>query len=163
LNVRSTNDIIRVSFLGYKTRELGVGNLRSFNITMEEDEKMLDEIVVVGYGAMKKRDLSGSVTQVKTDEILVGNPSSSINQALQGRIAGVVINQNDGAPGAGVNMQIRGTNSFSSNTQPLYVVDGIPFEVPELPEVQKIQMGVLKLREMRWHLSIPMILHLLRY
>jgi len=130
---------------------------------MEEDEKMLDEIVVVGYGAMKKRDLSGSVTQVKTDEILVGNPSSSINQALQGRIAGVVINQNDGAPGAGVNMQIRGTNSFSSNTQPLYVVDGIPLKFRKLPEVQKIQMGVLKLREMRWHLSIPMILHLLRY
>jgi len=144
LNVRTVNDVLRVSYLGYKTKEFGVGSIRNFNITMEEDEKVLDEVVVVGYGAMKKRDLSGSVSQIKAEEILAGNPSSSINQALQGRIAGVIINQNDGAPGAGVNMQIRGTNSFSSNTQPLYIVDGIPFEVPTTPRSAENTDGSLE-------------------
>eukprot|EP00975_Prorocentrum_lima_P063835 12893924-Prorocentrum_lima.AAC.1 len=94
---------------------------------------MLDELVVVGYGTMKKRDLSGAISQINADEVMKGNPASSINQALQGKIAGVMVNQNDGAPGGGINIQIRGINSFGSSSQPLYVVDGVPFETGSVP------------------------------
>lgn len=144
LTVNSPNDVITISYLGYKTVEFRVHNERNFNITLHEDEKLLDEVVVVGYGSMRKRDLSGAVAQVKADDILSGNPSASINQALQGRIAGAMITQNDGAPGAGISMQIRGTNSFSSNSQPLYIVDGIPFEVPETPRSAENTDGSLE-------------------
>lgn len=144
LNVNSANDIISISYLGYKTEEFTVKNVRNFNIVLHEDETLLEEVVVVGYGSMKKRDLSGSVAQVKADEILSGNPAASINQALQGRVAGAMVNQNDGAPGAGISMQIRGTNSFSSNSQPLYIVDGIPFEVPTTPRSAENTDGSLE-------------------
>jgi len=144
LNVNSANDIISISYLGYKTEEFTVKNVRNFNIVLHEDETLLEEVVVVGYGSMKKRDLSGSVAQVKADEILSGNPAASINQALQGRVAGAMVNQNDGAPGAGISMQIRGTNSFSSNSQPLYIVDGIPFEVPATPRSAENTDGSLE-------------------
>lgn len=144
LTVNSPDDVISISYLGYKTVEFKVKNERNFNITLHEDERLLDEVVIIGYGSMKKRDLSGAVAQVKADELLSGNPSASINQALQGRIAGAMINQNDGAPGAGISMQIRGTNSFSSNSQPLYIVDGIPFEVPETPRSAENTDGSLE-------------------
>lgn len=144
LNVTSSDDVISISYLGYKTEEFPVNNSRTFSITLQEDEKLLEEVVVIGYGSMKKRDLSGSVAQVKADEILSGNPAASINQALQGRVAGAMVNQNDGAPGAGISMQIRGTNSFSSNSQPLYIVDGIPFEVPATPRSAENTDGSLE-------------------
>ena len=116
-------------YLGYKTKEVIVGESRILNITLIEDLQVLDEIVVIGYGSVNKRDLTGSVGNIKAAKILEGNPSPSINQALQGRLAGVSVSQNDGAPGAGISIQIRGANSFSTNTQPLYVVDGIPYDV----------------------------------
>ena len=81
---------------------------------------------------MKKSDLTGSVTSIKSEDLMKTNPIS-INQGLQGRIAGVQVNQNDGAPGAGVSIQIRGANSFSTSTEPLYIVDGIPFTSSGMP------------------------------
>jgi TonB-linked SusC/RagA family outer membrane protein len=110
-----------------------VDNQQVINIELKEDNVALEEVVVVGYGTMKKRDLSGSVGQIKADDILKGNPANSINQALQGKLAGVVVTQNDGAPGAGISIQIRGTNSFSTSSQPLYIVDGVPFDVAGMP------------------------------
>ena len=98
----------------------------------------LDEVVVIGYGTIRRRDLSGSVGQIKTDDVLKGNPSSSINQALQGRLAGVIVNQNDGAPGGGISITIRGTNSFSTNTQPLYILDGIPYDLASAPSSSSV-------------------------
>ncbi|NDV68132.1 TonB-dependent receptor [Dysgonomonas sp. 25] len=126
-------DIITYSFLGMASRSVTVKSEKVINIALSEDNVALDEVVVVGYGTVKKRDLSGSVSQIKTSEILKGNPSPSINQALQGRLAGVVVSQNDGAPGAGISIQVRGVNSFSTNTQPLYIVDGIPYDVASMP------------------------------
>lgn len=144
LNVITRDPVLVFSSIGYETLEVSIGNRSSLAITMKEDAELLDEVVVVGYGTMRKRDLSGSVAQVKADDILSGNPSASINQALQGRIAGTMVNQNDGAPGAGISMQIRGTNSFSSNTQPLYIVDGIPFEAPSTPRSAENTDGSLE-------------------
>ncbi|BES60186.1 SusC/RagA family TonB-linked outer membrane protein [Dysgonomonas capnocytophagoides] len=126
-------DILSFSFLSMTTQTVKVESAKDINIALSDDDKILDEIVVVGYGTMKKRDLSGSVGQIKSEDLLKGNPTSSINQALQGRLAGVSVSQNDGAPGAGISITIRGTNSFSTNSQPLYIVDGIPYDVAATP------------------------------
>lgn len=118
-------DVLTFSFVSMVTQTVIVVSNKDIDIAMKEDALLLDELVVVGYGTMKKRDLSGSVGQIKSEDLLKGNPSSSINQALQGRLAGVSVSQNDGAPGAGISITVRGTNSFSTNSQPLYIVDGI--------------------------------------
>lgn len=128
----SKGDVLVFSYLGMAEKRVDVKNQTTIDVALEENNS-LDEIVVVGYGTMKKRDLSGAVSQVKADDILSGNPSASINQALQGRMAGVVVNQNDGAPGTGISIQIRGTNSFSTSSQPLYIVDGVPFDTASMP------------------------------
>lgn len=124
--------ILVYSFLGYITQEVLIADQSRIDITLIENVEGLDEVVIIGYGAVNRRDLTGSVGNIKASEILEGNSSSSINQALQGRMAGVTVNQNDGAPGAGVSIQIRGANSFSTNTQPLYIVDGIPYDVASM-------------------------------
>ncbi|MDR2563337.1 MAG: TonB-dependent receptor [Prevotellaceae bacterium] len=119
------------SYVGAQTREVEANRaIIDVFLTSNID---LDEVVVIGYGTVRRKDMSGSVGQIKTDEMLKGNPSSSINQALQGRLAGVIVNQNDGAPGGGVSITIRGTNSFSTNTQPLYILDGIPYDLAAAP------------------------------
>lgn len=126
------NSVLAFSYLGYISQEILVNDKSRIDITLIENIESLNEVVVIGYGTVNKRDLTGSVDNIKASEILEGNPSSSINKALQGRIAGVSVSQNDGAPGAGVSIQIRGANSFSTNTQPLYIVDGIPYDVASM-------------------------------
>lgn len=112
------------SSIGYKQYTVEVSASRVVNVTLEDDLEQLDEVVVVGYGAMRKSDLTGSVTSVKVDETKAIQ-SASIDQILQGNAAGVQVVSNSAAPDAGVNITIRGASSFNSNSQPLYVVDGI--------------------------------------
>ena len=81
---------------------------------------------------MKKRDLSGAVSQIKSDDLMKGNPTD-LSQGLAGKVAGVQINAADGAPGGGVSIQVRGTNSFSTSSQPLFIVDGVPFDAGSTP------------------------------
>lgn len=131
LNV-SPGAVIEVSFIGFATQEIKVGNNTTFNIVMKEDTEVLDEVVVVGYGTMKKRDLSGAVSQIKSDDLMKGSPTD-FTKGLAGKVAGVQVNQSDGAPGGGVSIQIRGTNSFSTSSQPLYIVDGVPFDAGSTP------------------------------
>lgn len=126
-------DVLTFSLIGMKSQSLKVESDKVINVAMVDDNIGLDEVVVIGYGTVKKRDLSGAVGQIKADDIMKGNPANSINQALQGKLAGVQVMQNDGAPGAGISIQVRGTNSFSTNSQPLYIVDGIPFDVASNP------------------------------
>ncbi len=102
------------------------------DVTLEIEMKVLDEVIAVGYGTVKKRDVTGAVASIKGEELMRTNPSS-INQALQGKLAGVMVSQADGAPGAGINIQIRGANSFTTSTEPLYVIDGVPFNTGEAP------------------------------
>jgi TonB-linked SusC/RagA family outer membrane protein len=118
-------DILLISFVGYDAQRLTVSTETVLSINLQP-QAALNEVVVVGYGAVKKRDLTGSVGSANIKEILQATPTN-ISQALQGRLAGVLVQKNDGAPGAGVSIQVRGANSFSSNTEPLYVIDGIPF------------------------------------
>ena len=133
-------NVLVFSCIGYKEQEIVLKPGQTvLNVSMREDSELLDEVVVVGYGTMKKSDLTGSVTSIKSDELMKSNPVS-INQSLQGRIAGVQVNQNDGAPGAGVSIQIRGANSFSTSTEPLYIVDGIPFTTSGTPGTGQSEM-----------------------
>ncbi|MBD2704623.1 TonB-dependent receptor [Spirosoma sp. BT702] len=113
------------SFVGYLNQELALGNRSSIDLQLTPDQKSLDEVVVVGYGTVKKSDLTGSLAQVKAKD-LNAYPTTNVLQALSGRAAGVQVLQNTGAPGAPVSVRIRGTNSVQGSNEPLYVVDGFP-------------------------------------
>ncbi len=116
--------ILVFSYLGYTTQEVNVSNTSNVNLIMIPDQTQLDEVVVVGYGTVLKKDVTGALTSVKVKEN-VANQSGTIDQLLQGRAAGVQVTQNAGAPGSGISVKIRGTNSLRGNNEPLYVVDGV--------------------------------------
>ena len=118
--------IVQVSMIGYKTQVINVKGKNYIEVTLKEDAETMDEVVVIGYGTMKKRDLTGSMTQIKSDELMKGG-NNDVAHGLQGKIAGVNISQNDGSPGAGVSITVRGANSFTTSSQPLYIVDGVPY------------------------------------
>ncbi|WP_232540965.1 TonB-dependent receptor [Spirosoma endbachense] len=113
------------SFVGYLNQEIAIGNRASIDLQLVPNDKSLDEVIVVGYGTVKKSDLTGSLSQVKSKEIN-SYPATNVLQALTGRAAGVQVLQNTGAPGASVSVRIRGTNSIQGSNEPLYVVDGFP-------------------------------------
>ena len=116
--------VLIFSYLGYTTQEVDVSSSDNVSIMMIPDLEQLEEVVVIGYGSVLKKDLTGSLSQVEVDEE-VANQSNSIDQLLQGRAAGVQVIQNGGTPGAGISVKIRGTNSLRGNNEPLYVVDGV--------------------------------------
>ncbi len=118
--------ILQISMVGYKTQVVNIKGKTSVEVTLMEDAQVMDEVVVVGYGTMKKRDLSGSVSQIKAEDIMQGG-QMNVAQSLEGKIAGVGVKSSDGAPGGGVSITVRGANSFTTSSQPLYIVDGIPF------------------------------------
>jgi len=118
--------IVQVSMVGYKTQVVNVKGKTTVEVTLQEDLAQMEEVVVVGYGTMKKRDLSGAVSQMKGDDLRKGG-AVDVAHSLQGKIAGVQVQQSDGSPGAGVSITVRGANSFTTSSQPLYIVDGIPF------------------------------------
>ncbi|MCX6218658.1 TonB-dependent receptor [Spirosoma sp.] len=115
------------SFVGYVSQERAVRNQTIINVQLLPDTKALNEVVVVGYGQVKKSDLTGAVSTVPVDEIRKV-AVTSLDQALQGRAAGVQITQNSGAPGGTTSIRIRGGNSIQGDNEPLYVIDGIPFK-----------------------------------
>ena len=125
-------DVLDITCIGMQSQRLKVGNRSTLNVVLQDDAVKLDDIVVVGYGTMKKRDLSGAVAKISGDDLL-GTGASSFNQALQGRISGVVVNKTDGAPGGAISINVRGANSFTTSTEPLYIVDGVPFETAGTP------------------------------
>ena len=118
--------LIQVSMIGYKTQVVNVKGKTEVDVSLYEDAAVMEEVVVIGYGTMKKRDLSGSVSQIKGDELKAGG-APDVAHGLQGKIAGVDVKQSDGSPGAGVSITVRGANSFSTSSQPLYIVDGVPY------------------------------------
>ncbi|MCQ2183917.1 MAG: TonB-dependent receptor [Bacteroidales bacterium] len=113
-----------VSSLGYAEQTVDVGGRRVIDIVLSEDTEVLEEAVAVGYGAMRRSDLTGSVTSVKIDEKEAGR-SSSLDKLIQGHAAGVQVLSNNASPDAGVSIRVRGLNSFNGSTEPLYVIDGI--------------------------------------
>ena len=113
--------VLVYSSISYLTQEIKVTKSSVLDVVLEEDAEQLDEVVVVGYGAMRKSDITGSVTSVKVDETRA-NQSASLDQLLQGQAAGVQVVSNSAAPDAGVSVVVRGASTFNSNSQPLYVV-----------------------------------------
>lgn len=122
-NAKSSS-VIKLSYVGYLDQQFTVGNKNQFNLTMKEDPKALEEVVVVGYGTMKRSDLTGAVTSVG-DEAISKSVSTSIDQVLQGRAAGVQVQTNTGTPGGSSTIRIRGTNSLNATSQPIFVIDGV--------------------------------------
>ncbi len=118
--------MLQVSMVGYKTQVINIRGKERIDVTLMENTQVMDEVVVVGYGTMKKRDLSGSVSQIKSEDLMAGGQIGTA-QSLSGKIAGVDVKESDGAPGSGVSITVRGVNSFTTSSQPLYIVDGIPF------------------------------------
>ncbi|HTF17817.1 MAG TPA: TonB-dependent receptor [Chryseolinea sp.] len=113
-----------VSFLGYKTVELALGGNTMFNVSLENDMRALDEVVVVGYQTMRKSDVTGAIASVKASELNRSTPT--VGQALVGKVAGVQISQVTGAPYKSTKIRVRGTSSINANSDPLYVIDGYP-------------------------------------
>lgn len=115
---------INISYIGYTTQTISIKDKTSFVIVLTPDNQVLEEVVVVGYGQMRKSDITGSVSSVKINDS-EANSATSLQNLIQGRAAGVQITSGDAAPGAGINMKIRGTSSLTGGSEPLYVVDGI--------------------------------------
>ena len=116
-------ETLEFTYVGYKTQQTRVQRAGTINIQLAEDVAMLDQVVVVGYGVMKRSDLTGAVSSIGEEQIKQG-VNTNIEQAMQGRIAGVMVTQNSGSPGGGISVQVRGINSLNGN-EPLYVIDGI--------------------------------------
>jgi TonB-linked SusC/RagA family outer membrane protein len=125
ISVEDENAVLIFSFIGYLVQEITVGTRTEVNVNMTPDIKSLEEVVVVGYGAVKKSDITGSVAQIRSEE-LQSVPVYNVEQALKARAAGVQVTQNSGEPGGRIEVRIRGGNSMIGSNGPLYVVDGFP-------------------------------------
>ncbi len=119
----SPTDVVVFSYVGYNDQEIQVGDKSNISVTLEESFESIQELVVIGYGTVKKEDLTGSVAVVSSED-LARVPSATLSGAIQGRAAGVLVNQT-GRPGDGANIRVRGIGSINSNPNPLYVVDGV--------------------------------------
>ncbi|HQI44031.1 MAG TPA: SusC/RagA family TonB-linked outer membrane protein, partial [Dysgonamonadaceae bacterium] len=117
--------VLRFSYIGYRDREVTITDQNTLDVQMEEDTEMLDELVVIGYGAVKRRDVTTAVSTVSTQDLLE-RPVISAAQAIQGKAAGVQVVQPNGQPGGGMVVRVRGNTSITASNDPLYVVDGVP-------------------------------------
>lgn len=129
INTTANQPTLAFSYIGYEKVEL-VANQRNLSVTLKSESKSLNEVVVVGYGTVRKRDVTGAVTAVKEKDFNVGVVTAP-TQMLQGRVAGVNITSNGGEPGAGTTVRVRGSNSIRSGQDPLYVIDGVPLDITD--------------------------------
>ncbi len=121
----SGDAILVFSFVGMKKQEIPVKGKETIDVTLSEESVGIEEVVAIGYGTVKKSDLTGAVSSLDED-VFVAQPTTSLEQGIQGRLAGVQVLQSSGQPGAGISVRVRGVSSFAGGTEPLYVVDGIP-------------------------------------
>ena len=118
-------DIVVISFIGYKTQELPAAAM--MNVILKDDSEMLDDVVVIGYGSVKKNDATGSVTAIKPDELSKGITTNA-QDMLAGKVAGMSVISNDGTPGGGSQIRIRGGSSLNASNDPLIVIDGLAID-----------------------------------
>lgn len=138
----SPNATIAISYVGYASQEIPLNGRKNLKVVLKEDTEMLDEVVVIGYGTMKKSDMTGAISSVDTEE-LTKRATTNPAEALQGKIAGVNIMKAGGNAGAGVSVKIRGVKSFGSN-EPLYIIDGFPGDIDNVNPQDIESMEVLK-------------------
>ncbi|HSC39968.1 MAG TPA: TonB-dependent receptor plug domain-containing protein, partial [Chitinophagaceae bacterium] len=120
----AAGSVLEITHVGYRKKEVAISNQQNITILLEEQKDSLDDVVVIGYGRVKKRDLTGSVSSIKS-EAFANVPVASIDQMLQGKAAGMEVTSISGQPGDGTTIRIRGGNSINGSNEPLYVVDGI--------------------------------------
>lgn len=125
LTISDSDAVLAVSFVGYESLDVNVNGQSTVSVTLRLDISALEEVVVVGYGTQAKRDITGAISSIKTADIQRA-VTTTADEFLQGRVAGVVVDQSSNAPGGGINIRIRGTNSFGTGNEPLFIVDGIP-------------------------------------
>ncbi|NMA73013.1 MAG: TonB-dependent receptor plug domain-containing protein [Bacteroidales bacterium] len=133
LSVPAANSKLNISYLGYQTQIVSLNGRTSISVILKEDLLSLDEVVVVGYGTVKKRDLTGAISSIKSDDIVLA-PTSNPMEALQGKIAGLDITRATGQAGEEVTMQLRGTRSFTAKGDPTFIIDGMPGDYIILPK-----------------------------
>lgn len=121
----SPSAVLTFTYTGFTSRDEAVAGRTTIDVVLTEDLQNLDEVVVIGYGTMRRKDLTGAVASVKGED-LVANPVSNVTQALQGRLPGVNVVSQDGRPGASISVRVRGGGSITQSNEPLYVVDGFP-------------------------------------
>lgn len=138
------NAKLQFSFIGYITQNVVVGKQSTVNVVLKEDATDLEEVVVIGYGTVKKKDLTGSVASIGAKD-LVANPVANVTQALQGHLPGVSVAAQDGRPGANVSIRIRGGGSVTQSNDPLFIVDGFPVSsISDIPADEIESIDVLK-------------------
>lgn len=123
----SSKDVLVFSYIGMRTLEVPVKGRTRIDVTLQTDSKVLDEVVVIGYGTSKRADLTGSVVSIKSDD-LMQTPTSDVAQALAGRVAGVQVSASEGGPGSSISIKVRGGISITQSNEPLYIIDGFPSE-----------------------------------
>jgi len=123
----TTGEILTISYIGMLSQEIPVGSATTINVQLADDTRKLEEIVVIGYGTVKRKDVTTAITTISTDD-LDQRPIISAAQALQGKAAGVSVVRPSGAPGSGLSIRVRGTTSMNSSNDPLYVVDGVTLD-----------------------------------
>ncbi len=127
IDVPSNNTVLQFTSVGYASQEITVGSRSVIDVAMQADVTMIEELVVIGYGFKKKRDLTGSISSISAANI-EDTPVKDVLSALQGRAPGVFVTSNSGAPGDGITVRVRGYSSLNSGNDPLYVIDGVPVE-----------------------------------
>lgn len=141
LNASAEGTLV-ISSVGYKTQEINIGGRKNLTVTLQENAELLDEVVVVGYGTLKRSDMTGAISSVNMEE-LTKRTTTNAAEALQGKIAGVSIMKSGGNAGAGVQVKIRGVKTFGNN-EPLYVIDGFPGDIESVNPQDIESMEVLK-------------------
>ena len=125
LDVPSNSSVLVFSYIGYSSQEVKVNNRSVIDVVLKDDMQALEEVVVVGYGTMKKSDLTGSVSSITSDNFKLGTDLTP-QQLMQGAFSGVNISQNSGKPGGSNTIRVRGGTSITASNDPLYVIDGVP-------------------------------------
>lgn len=121
------DDVLVVSYIGYDTQEIPVGSRTSFDIQLKEEATALDDVVVIGYGVVRKRDVSTAISSIKAEDI-ANQPVSDFRQSMIGKMPGVQVMQTGGDPEGNVMVRVRGISSATAGNDPLYIVDGVPME-----------------------------------
>lgn len=125
INLKGKSNKVKISYVGMKTKTINVAGKSNIDVKLEDDAQNLNDVVVIGYGTVRKKDLTGSVSSISADDI-AGVPVSNVGEAMTGKLAGVNITTTEGSPDADVKIRVRGGGSLSQDNSPLYIVDGFP-------------------------------------
>jgi len=137
------NSILIFSYLGFETKEINVGNQSTINIALAESDQALDEVVVIGYQTVRRKDLTGAVASISNKEVTAA-PVANVAQAIQGRLPGVNVMVQDGRPDADIAIRVRGGGSISQSNEPLVLINGVPGQISDVPAALVASIDVLK-------------------